>query len=114
MINYNKIPIYKPSYELLTYFFVVLKNMKKEFKYSLCEDIRKNCFELLKNINKASIKREGKKEILEDAKVSLEYIQLGIRLLNDIKEIKLKQFLHIQKLIIDIDEQLNKWYNSIS
>ena len=48
MVNYEHLPLYKSSYDLLIDLYGKIKNFPKEYKYSLGEQLKKYVLEVIK------------------------------------------------------------------
>ncbi len=110
MKNDKKIglPVYKASYDLLLYTFQLIKNMRKDYKYTAGEKIREETMELVMNIYRANKEKEKIKKI-EEAQENIEKVRLLFRLLHDLRQISLKHFIGVNKKIEDVSRQLTGW-----
>jgi hypothetical protein len=105
------LPVYKASYNLLLYAFQLIKNMRKDYKYTAGEKIREETMELVMNIYRAN-KIKEKKEKIEEAQENIQRIRLLFRLLYDLEQISLKHFTEVNKKIEDVSRQLTGWRNA--
>ena len=46
MVNYDGLPVYKSSYDLLIEIFEIVKKFEREYKFTLGESIKNECIEL--------------------------------------------------------------------
>ncbi len=111
MADYFDLPVYKASYDLLLAIFKFLKNFSKEYKYTVGENIKKETIELIKLIYRANRIREKAKVIIE-AREHVEVIRLLIRLMKDMQQISLKQFVEINEKVENVSRQLAGWQKS--
>ncbi len=102
------LPVYKASYDLLLYAFQLIKNMRKDYKYTAGEKIREKTMELVMNIYRANKEKEKIKKI-EEAQENIEKVRLLFRLLHDLRQISLKHFIEVNKKIEDVSRQLTGW-----
>lgn len=112
MATYDNLPVYKTSYDLLLLVFNLVKEFKKEYKYTLWDIIKKEIINLISNIYKANSKQDKQKNILL-AREKLELLRLYIRLCKDLKIINLNRFVEINLLIESISKQLVAWDKSL-
>jgi len=63
MATYNNLPVYKASYDLLLEIFVFGKEMQKEYKYTIGENLRTETTTLITNIYRANCSY-NKKELI--------------------------------------------------
>ncbi len=105
---YDKLPVYKISYDLLTQIFELVKNFSRDYKYTLWESIKKEILDLIIIIYKTNSHRQ-KLEYIQSARESIETVRVLIRLSKDLRQINLDRFIEINKMIESISKQLNAW-----
>jgi hypothetical protein len=105
MATYDNLPVYKVSYDLLQKLFLVVRNFKRDYKYTLWETIKKEVIDLIISIYRTNSHTE-KKSYLEQARGHIEVVRLLIRLCKDLREIDLKDFVIINQMIESISKQL--------
>lgn len=110
------LPVYKDSYELLLYSFDLIKNLNREFKYTLGEKIRDELVSLLMNVFKANKlkNRTEKLTLVEVALQNIELVRLLFRLLFDLKQINMKQLVCVNVNIETVRRQLIGWCQSLT
>jgi hypothetical protein len=64
-------------------------------------------------IYRANVKRD-KQEVLQEARERIEVIRLFIRLMKDMQQISVKQFVQINEVVENISKQLSGWQKAIS
>ena len=64
--------------------------------------------ELLTLIYRANVKRD-KQEVLQEARERIEVIRLFIRLMKDMQQISVKQFVQINESVENVSKQLSGW-----
>jgi len=57
MANYDELPVYKATYDLLLEVFRFTKTFSKEYKYTVGESIKKETLELITLIYRANSKQ---------------------------------------------------------
>ncbi len=108
---YSSLPVHKASYELLLEIFIFSKDLSREYKYTIGQDLKKDTIDLLVGIYRAN-RVYDKKEIIGEAREKLEMIRLYVRILHDLKEIGIKKFTHINLKIENVSKQLTGWQSS--
>ncbi len=108
MAQYNELPVYKSTYDLLLGIFQFTKEFRKEYKYTVGESLKKETIELLILIYRANTKYK-KNDVLEMAREQIEVIRLLIRVMKDMKQISLKKFVSINKIVENVSKQLTGW-----
>jgi len=97
----EELPIYKATYDLVLVIFNLVKNFKKEYKYTLGESLKKEAVKTVTNIYRANINKE-KKEYLTKARENIEVIRLYVRLSKDLHQISVKQLVYINGYIENV------------
>jgi len=113
MALYSELPVYKATYDLLLGIFRFTKDFSKEYKYTVGESLKKETIELLTLIYRANAKRD-KNDVLQEARERIEVIRLFIRLMKDMQQISIKQFVQINELVEKVSKQLAGWQKSLN
>ncbi len=108
MARYDELPVYKASYDLLLAIFIYTKNFNKDYKYTIGESLKKETIDLINHIYRAN-SIQTKTETIQKARENVEIIRLYIRLLKDLKQISLAQFVRINEQIETVSKQLAGW-----
>jgi hypothetical protein len=111
MAQYDELPVYKASYDLLLEIFRFTKDFSKDYKYTVGESIKKETMDLITLIYRAN-SRIDKKESLQLAREKIEVIRLFVRLMKDLQQINLKKFVFINTKIKNVSKQLTGWQKS--
>jgi hypothetical protein len=111
MANYDELPVYKATYDLLLEVFRFTKTFSKEYKYTVGESIKKETLELITLIYRANSK-QNKTETIQEAREKIEVLRLFIRLMKDLRQISLKRFVQINKQVENVSKQLTGWQRS--
>ena len=106
------LPVYKSCYDLLLEIFQFVKNFGREYKYTVGESLKKQTVALLTLIFRAN-SRKDKEQVLQEARESIEVIRLFIRLMKDMHQISLKNFVHVNKKVEDVSKQLTGWQKAM-
>lgn len=112
MALYSDLPVYKATYDLLLAIFRFKKDFGKEYKYTVGESLKKETIELLTLIYRANVKRD-KQEVLQEARERIEVIRLFIRLMKDMQQISVKQFIQINEVVENVSKQLSGWQKAM-
>ncbi len=112
LVLYSDLPVYKATYDLLLAIFQFTKEFSKEYKYTVGESLKKETIALLTLIYRANVTRE-KDEVLQKARENIEVIRLFIRLMKDMRQISVKQFVQINESVENVSRQLSGWQKSI-
>jgi len=112
MAQYNELPVYKATYDLLLAIFQFTKEFSKEYKYTIGESLKKETIELLTLIYRANT-RHQKEDVLQMAREQIEVIRLLIRVMKDMKQISLEKFVRINEAVENVSKQLSGWQKSV-
>lgn len=113
MAQYNELPVYKATYDLLLAIFEFVKHFTKEYKYTVGESLKKETIALVILIYRAN-SQTSKKETLQTAREHIEVIRLLIRLMKDLHQINIKKFTMINIQIESVSKQLTGWQRASS
>jgi hypothetical protein len=64
-------------------------------------------------IYRANVKRD-KQDVLQEARERIEVIRLFIRLMKDMQQISVKQFVEINESVENVSKQLSGWQKAVS
>ena len=107
-MNYNELPVYKATYDLLLEIFRFTKHFSKEYKYTVGESIKKETLDLITLIYRANSKRD-RINIIREAREKIEVIRLFIRLMKDLQQISIKRFVQVNIQVENVSKQLTGW-----
>lgn len=110
MLKVDEIKVYKSAYDLNLQIYKSTKNIAREYKYSIIQDIKKSCSKLLLNIYKAFHNKDKKQKFIKKSLSFLEFIRISFRILKDLNVINLQKFILLNNMIEDVLIQLNKWF----
>jgi len=113
MTTYDNLPVYKASYDLLLLVFNLVKEFKREYKYTLWDSIKKEIINLISNIYKANSKIDKKRNI-SLSREKIELLRLYFRLSKDLKILSLNKYIEINLLLESISKQLYAWEKSLN
>ena len=112
MATYDRLPVYRASYDLLVEIFQFTKNFTREYKYTVGEKLKNETLEMIMNIYRANVVFENK-ELIQKARENIEVIRLLIRLIKDLRQINMKKFIAINEKIENVSKQLTGWHKSV-
>ena len=110
MARYEHLPVYKAAYDLNLYFFKLSHSFPKDFKYGLGQEVRALLTELLDLIIITN-NSQDKRSALQKATLTIERVKFKARLLHDLKVIKTTSSKHFFVQLVEISQQLKKWYD---
>ncbi len=106
-----ELPVYRSSYLLLLNSFKLIKNLSREYKYTIGEKLKNEIMDLLMNVYIANKTKKAltKLEKIENTILNVEVIKLLFRLLFDLHEISLKEHVKVSVDIENVRRQLIGW-----
>lgn len=111
MALFTQLPIYKSTYELLHQLVSMLKDLPRDNRYTLGQDLQHMTMQLIVLIYRAS--RSGHKVgIIMRMREVLLQVQVYIRLLCDIKSISRGRYIALAAHTADMSKQLAAWEKS--
>lgn len=110
MARYDHLPIYKSIYDLNLYFFRLARGFPKDYKYGLAQEIEGLLTKLIDHVIIANNNLD-KTDELKEGLVTIERIKLKVRLLHDLKAIKVGSYEFFFKQLIEVSKQFEKWLN---
>lgn len=114
MAIYENLPVYKQSYDLLLEIYEMSKNMSRDHRFTIGEELKKRVMELMVCIYHANGSAgDDKRAYLKRAREYMVEIKLYIRLLSDLKQISVKKFAGLTEKTESISKQLTAWAKSV-
>lgn len=116
MAIYSNLDVYKECYDLLHLLFTATPNIKREYRFTLAEGVKKDLVELCVIIYRANKNEDLDCRIahIEEAREMLVRVMIQCRILSDMKQISIKLFSLISQHNISIQKQLDAWYKYTS
>ena len=59
------LPVYKSTYDFFTYSFELIRNVDRDYKYTVGEKLKNQILELMMNVYRANLGREKEKRRFE-------------------------------------------------
>ena len=109
MAQYQHLPIYKSTYELLNIVTRATANFPKAYKYSLGDKLRAEVVEMVVFIFKANSARMERVRHAAQFLERLQVVELLVRLCKDLRLLTVKQFSEIVGLSDGLGRQAQGW-----
>lgn len=110
-MKYDQLPVYKSAYDLLLEIFHASQTMKREYRYSLGEEVKKRMVEMMTCIWRANVSRNKEPHILL-AREHVEVIRLQLRLLHDLRQLPMRNMASTSLKMESISKQLAAWHKT--
>lgn len=109
MAQYQHLPIYKVTYDLLQHITRVTKEFPRDYKYSLAAKLREEAVDLVVYIYKANSLRAERARYVGAILERMQVIELLVRLCKDLQLMSIKQFSETVALTDSLGRQAQGW-----
>ena len=111
MAQYQHLPIYKQTYDVLLRTIVATKHFPREYKFTLGQQLKNELIELVVIIYRANSARD-KKQHIEWILERIQAIQLLMRLSHDIKILPRNHYAALAEMTDTLGRQAQGWLKS--
>jgi hypothetical protein len=111
MALYYDLPVFKDVYALTLRLFELTRHFSREYKFTLGQDMKRDCLALVRSIYRAN-KCKERQTYLEQFLDDFEVLKLEARLCKDLKLITIKQQAQLALLMDTIGKQITGWRNA--
>lgn len=111
MAQYQHLPIYKLTYDLLIRVMQVTKNFPREYKYTLGQKLKDEIIELVVTIYKANSAKD-KAQHIEMVLERVQVVQLMIRLSHDMRILPRRHYTDLAEKTDSLARQAQGWLKS--
>jgi hypothetical protein len=111
MALYYDLPVFKDMYALALQVFELTQHFSREYKFTLGQDMKRDCIMLVRSIYRAN-KCKEREEYLEQFLDDFEVLKLEIRLCKDLRLITIKQQANLALSMETIGRQITGWRNA--
>ena len=111
MAQYEHLPIYKLTYDILLRTLVAIKDFPREYKFTLGEKIKDELIELVVMIYRAN-SAINKKQHIESLLERIQAIQLLLRLSHDMKVLSRRNYAALAQMTDGLGKQAQGWLKS--
>lgn len=106
---YNQLPIYRDAYVLLTEIYRTTSKFPRDYKYTLGQDMKRDCLSLFRDLYSANVSVENRAMHLENFLKSFELLKVEIRLCVDLNVLPIKKLAQLSLIMDDIARQASAW-----
>lgn len=110
MAQYENLPVFKATYDLLLDLYKTLNNVPRDLRYTLVQDLKNELTQLMVLIYKANSQREKTTTLRKCLDLFLS-VRLRIRLLKDMHFLSVARFAELSLKTEIISKQLTGWHN---
>jgi hypothetical protein len=111
MAQYQHLPIYKQTYDILIRTMTATKDFPREHKFTLGQKIKEELIELVVTIYRAN-SAPNKKQHIEQILERVQAIQLLLRLSHDMKILSRRNYAALAQMTDSLGRQAQGWLKS--
>ena len=111
MAQYQHLPIYKQTYDILLRTMMATKDFPREYKHTLGQKIKDELIELVVMIYRANSAAE-KAQHIESIMERVQAIQLMTRLSHDMKVLSRRHYAALSEMTDSLAKQAQGWFRS--
>ena len=111
MALYYDLPVFNDTYRLTLKIFELTQHFSREHKFTLGQDMKRDCITLVRSIYRAN-KNKEREAYLEQFLDEFEVLKLEIRLCKDLHLITVKQQAVLALSMEKIGKQITGWRNA--
>lgn len=105
------LPVYKATYDILLELFLLVQKMPREHKFTLGEQVKKECMDIFLDIYQANTVND-KREFLKSASLHLLKLRVMLRICNDLRLMNMERFIKLNEKVENVSRQLAGWTKS--
>lgn len=109
MVMYSQLPIYRDSYLLLTEIYQATSKFPRDYKYTLGQDMKRDCLTLFRDLYGANVSVENRVRHLENFLTSFELLKIEMRLCVDLNVLSVKKLAQLSLLMDSVAKQAAAW-----
>ncbi len=109
MVMYSQLPIYRDAYLLLTEIYQTTSGFPRDYKYTLGQDMKRDCLSLFRDLYSANVSAENRALHLENFLKSFELLKIEIRLCVDLRVLSVKKLAQLSLIMDSIAKQAAAW-----
>lgn len=113
MAHYQNLPVFRDSYDLLLRVYTVGRTFQRDFRYTLGEDLKKVLMTMMLCLFRAN-RHRGKLGDVAACREHIEQVKIYLRMLHDLKQLSLKQYVLLSERAESVSKQLAAWDRYLS
>ena len=112
MANYDQLPVFKATYDLLLRIFHLCRHWQRDIRHTLGENLKKELLSMEQLVYQANSTTD-KVPYISQARLAMVNVKLQIRIAHDLKEVSLHQYASLAEQAEDISKQLAAWEKAV-
>lgn len=114
MAQYQHLPIYKVTYDLLLLVTKYSATFTQTYKYTLGDKLRAEIIDMVVLVYKANSSTKYRVVFTQEILEKLQAVELMLRLAKDLRQLSVDQFAEIVVLTDNLGRQAQGWFRSSS
>lgn len=108
MAHYQNLPVFKDAYDLLLRIYTVGRTFQRDYRYTVGEDLKKTLMAMMISLFRANRSHEKLDEVTL-CREQIEQVKIYLRILHDLKQLSLKQYVVLVERAESVSKQLAAW-----
>ncbi|MBX3038739.1 MAG: diversity-generating retroelement protein Avd [Anaerolineales bacterium] len=102
-------PIFSRTYDLVLWLVPQVNKFPRVHRFGIGERVIRHTLDFQETIIKAGLSKKDRSKLLDEADVQLALLRQHLRLCKDLDIVKLNQYEHVSKIIVEIGRLLGGW-----
>ncbi len=107
-------PIFSRTYDLIIWLLPQLGKFPRVYRFSVGERLARQALDFQETLVKAGLSKRERAGLLDEADAQLAILRTTLRLCKDLEIIKLNQYEHVSRMLVEIGRLLGGWKRSSS
>lgn len=109
MAIYTTLDVYKAAYDLLLALYKELKDVPRDTKFTLVQDMKLDVKMIMRLIYRANATKD-KGPVIAEAREITENVKVGLRILKDLGHLGMKKYIYFAERAEEVSKQLAGWH----
>ncbi len=105
-------PIFSRTYDLVLWLIPQANKFPRVHRFGIGERVIRHILDFQETLTKAGLSKKDRVRLLDEADVQLALLRQHLRLCKDLDIMKLNQYEHASKLLVEIGRLLGGWKKS--
>ncbi len=107
-------PIFSRTYDLILWLLPEANKFPRAHRFGLGERVIREVLDFQETLIQAGLSKRERTRLLDQADVELTILRQNLRLCKDLELLKLNQYEHVSKMLVEIGRLLGGWKKSNS
>jgi hypothetical protein len=102
-------PIFSRTYDLVLWLLPEANKFPRAHRFGLGERVVKQVLDFQETLVRAGLSKKDRVRLLDEADVTLALLRQNLRVCKDLQLLKLNQYEHVSRLLVEIGRLLGGW-----